>query len=252
MSWAHLARPATITTDNKTKQPQGGAVARTSLLWDLPTRLFHWVLTLCLVGSWITAEAGFDWTEVHFVLGYTSLSLILFRVVWGFVGTRHARFANFLVGPSAVLASCRQLFSRKPTAAVGHSPIGGWSVLLMLLLVGVQATTGLFISDDIFYAGPYNGVVSSSLAGTLASIHHTNFVVLQVVVSIHILAIIWYAAGKRSNLLKPMLSGRNPALGDTHVYSSQLRRALLVITVVGILVTLLVQLAPPPPVADYY
>lgn len=206
---------------------------------------------LCLIGSWITAEAGFDWTETHFLLGYTSLGLVLFRVVWGFVGTTHARFGNFLRGPKAVLSALGKLFSTKPADSVGHNPLGGWSTVLLIALVGVQAGTGLFISDDIFYAGPYNGVISSDLAGNLAGIHHLNFTLLQVFVGIHIASVLWYQFGKRSKLINAMWHGRKTLpqqQAAQAISSSRLVRALLLITIVAVAVTLLVQLAPPPPV----
>jgi cytochrome b len=243
-------RRATITTVNKTKSATSG-----SLIWDLPTRLFHWLLALSLCASWITAEAGFDWTETHFLLGYCSLTLILFRLVWGVVGTTHARFKEFVRGPRTVLRSIPALFSRKPSTSAGHNPIGGWSTILFITLILTQVCTGLFISDDIFYAGPYNGTISSSLAGTLASVHHTNFMVLQAAVVLHIAAIAWYAVGKKSNLVKPMISGRkilSAADGSVSIGSSRLAKAIVIFVTAVLLVTLLVQLAPPPVVEDYF
>ena len=226
--------------------------ARGSLIWDLPSRLFHWALVCCLAGSWITAEAGFEWTEWPFMLGYTSLGLIAFRIIWGLVGTRHARFGSFIKSPGATIASVRELFTRKPSTDAGHTPIGGWSVVLMLTLVAVQTGTGLFISDDIFYAGPYNPAVTSATAGTLAEIHHLNFNLLQTVVVLHLVAIAWYRWGKGTNLVTPMFSGRKHSVDPGEAIASSLFwRALLLLVVVAGAVTALVQLAPPPP-ADIY
>jgi len=224
-------------------------------VWDLPTRVFHWLLAVCLLGSWATAEAGFDYTELHFLLGYTSLTLILFRIVWGFVGPRHARFSSFLSGPAATITSLRQLFSRQPRAGAGHSAIASWSVLAMLLLVATQASTGLFISDDIFYAGPYNGVVSSATAGQLAGIHHLNFNLLQAMVLMHLCAVGWYRLGKKIDLVGPMLHGHKqlPAeLLEQAIDSSRTGVALIVLISAVLAVTALVQLAPPPPMPDYF
>ena len=123
------------------------------LVWDLPTRVFHWWLTLSLVASWITAEAGFEWTQWHIYLGYCALGLVLFRLMWGVVGTRHARFGSFLRGPFQVIRYARTLPEASAPAYAGHNPLGGWMVILLLLLVAVQAVTGLFISDDVFFAG---------------------------------------------------------------------------------------------------
>jgi cytochrome b len=203
----------------------------------------------------VTAEAGFDWTEVHFYLGYTSLGLIAFRVIWGFVGPRHARFSSFMRGPRATLEAIQDLPRKQASAVVGRGALGAWSTVVILGLVATQATTGLFISDDIFWAGPYNTVVSDDTAGFLASVHHTNFNVLQGMVVLHLLTITWYAIGKRQNLVAPMLHGKKP-LDATQQYeaieSSMILRALLVGAVVATAVTLVVQLAPEPALDDYF
>ena len=181
--------------------------------------------------------------------------MIVFRLLWGFVGSHHARFASFLAGPSATLRSIGALASTEPSNAVGHTAIGGWSAVLMITLVLIQAVTGLFISDDIFYAGPYNGIISSSTAGTLASIHHLNFTVLQVVVGIHLCAIAWYRLRKRTNLVLPMITGRKhlPQAQDDQVrVNASGWLAIVLILLVAGAVTALVQLAPPPPVPDYF
>lgn len=210
---------------------------------------------LSISGSWITAEAGFEWTETHFLLGYFSLGLVVFRIIWGFVGPHHARFNNFVAGPKRAGASLPQLFNRQPATSVGHNPIGGWSVIAFLILVAIQASTGLFISDDIFYQGPYNAIVSSDMAGTLARVHHVNFTVLQTFIAAHILVIAWYAFGKHSNLVRPMISGKKrleePQLAYA-IQSSQLAKACIIAALVTLLVTLVVQLAPPPVVDDYF
>lgn len=226
-----------------------------TLIWDLPTRGFHWALVICLAGSWLTAELGFDWTETHFILGYTSLGLIVFRIIWGFIGPPHARFSAFLRGPASVFASARQLTNRNPSSYIGHNPIGGWSTVVFLMVVAVQATTGLFISDDIFYAGPYNAVVSSSTAGDLAGIHHLNFNLLQGLVIVHLVAIIWYQWGKRTNLITPMVTGYKKLASDeakhaiSHLY---VWRGLLLGLIIAAAVTALVQLAPPPTPVDFF
>ena len=224
-------------------------------MWDLPTRVFHWALAICLLGSWATAEAGFDYTELHFLLGYTSLTLILFRIIWGFVGPRHARFSNFMSGPAGTITALRQLLSRRPGTDAGHSAIASWPVLAMLLLVAAQAATGLFISDDIFYAGPYNGVVSSATAGKLAGVHHLNFNLLQTMVLLHLGAVGWYRLGKKTDLLGPMLHGRKHLPTEQleqAIDSSRTGVALIVLTLAALAVTALVQLAPPPPMPDYF
>ena len=221
------------------------------LVWDLPLRLFHWALVVCLAGSWITAEAGFDYTELHFYFGYTSLGLIAFRLVWGFVGPRHARFSQFLRGPRAVSAHARSLLSREPSSTPGHTALGGWSAIVLVLLVGGQAVSGLFVSDDIFYAGPYHGAVSGGFADAAAGWHHTNFDVLVVIAAIHILAVLWYAWRKRQNLIGPMIHGRKPVAERDAIPHSRLVTGLLLAVTVGAAVWALVAFAPPPPIPDF-
>lgn len=243
-----------MTRDNPEVKKQSQPAPK-SLVWDLPTRLFHWLLVFCLAGSWITAEAGFDWTETHFLFGYASLGLITFRIIWGFIGPTHARFSSFVKGPTHVVNSARTLLNRTPSTYVGHNPISGWSTVLFLAVVATQATSGLFISDDIFYAGPYNGIVSSDTAGELARIHHLNFNVLQALVLIHLIAIIWYQWGKRTQLIKPMITGRK-ALPVEHaeqaISHNFVLRAVVLGSLVAATVIALVQLAPPPAPMSFF
>lgn len=221
------------------------------LVWDWPTRLFHWLLATCFVGSWVTAEAGFDWTEVHFLFGYTTLGLVVFRIVWGFVGPAHARFSRFLKSPSVVIDYGRSLFARGTAPSVGHNPLGGWMVVVLLVVVAVQASTGLFLSDDIFYAGPLNPLVSGALADRLAGIHHLNFNVLQGFVALHVVAIGFYGLWKRQNLVTPMLTGRKQVCESNEIASSQTGKALILALVVAGGVWALVAFAPPPVVIDF-
>ncbi len=246
MAWAKLARHATITTENKSNAQTQGA-----LIWDLPTRLFHWLLVACFAGSWITAEAGFDWTEIHFLFGYTTLGLVLFRISWGFLGNRYARFSNFVAKPSTVAKSIPEMLDTTSERHAGHSPYGGYAVVLLLYFALAQATSGLFISDDILYTGPYNGVVSNDLAGTLAWFHGLNFTLLQIMVGAHLVAILWYRLRKREALVMPMLLGYKRASFESALPVSALK-AVGVILVCAAVIILLVQLAPEPSFDDYY
>jgi cytochrome b len=219
------------------------------LVWDLPLRLFHWLFALSLGASWATAEAGFDWMEIHFWLGYWTLGLLAFRIIWGFVGPKHARFTSFIKAPSALWKYLRGLFSGASTQTVGHNPAGGLMVIIMLALVGVQATTGLFATDDIVWSGPYNGAVSGETAETLTSLHHANFNWILAAVALHILAILFYALVKKQNLVHAMVTGHKPALHVPEheaITSSELVKALIVILVSAGAVWWLVSSAPPP------
>ncbi len=219
------------------------------LVWDWPTRVFHWALGTCVLGSWITATA-FDLLEYHMLIGYVTLGLLAFRLLWGFVGPRHARFSSFVTGPRRVFAYLRDLPRRSAPMAAGHNPLGGLAVVVMLALLAVQAGTGLFASDDLFYLGPYNGAVSGDLAEWLTSVHKSNSDLLLVAIWVHIGAIAWYAFGKRQNLVGPMITGRK-RLRDVGaaaaIASARGRLAVALALLVAFAVWLLVTLAPPPP-----
>lgn len=174
-------------------------------IWDLPTRLFHWLFAASVIGAFITVKVGGLWMDYHLLFGYATLGLLVFRVLWGILGSRYARFSHFLKGPAALLR-----YMREPRRQAGHNPLGGWSVLAMLIVVGVQVVTGLFASDGIFTEGPLASRVSGELSDQLTSIHHANEVVIMILVGLHLLAIVFYAVFKRQNLTTPMITGTAP------------------------------------------
>jgi cytochrome b len=137
--------------------------------------------------------------------------LVSFRIAWGFVGPRHARFASFVSGPRALAAYLRQLPARQPALSAGHSPLGALAVLAMLLLLAVQALTGLFANDTIFNNGPLYGYVSGALSDRLTGLHKANFDWLLVLIGLHLAAIAFYALWKRTNLVRP--DGHGPQAG---------------------------------------
>lgn len=201
------------------------------LVWDLPLRLFHWLLVTSIIASYVTAKLGIDWMQWHFYLGYGTIGLLVFRILWGFFGPRHARFSSFIHRPSAVWLYLRNMLNKGSVRSIGHNPVGGLVVLLMLLLLAVQAGTGLFTTDDVVWAGPYNSAVSSATASTLSTLHNINFNIILGVVGLHIAAILFYALYKKQNLVVPMVHGHLPAaLVPEHeaISSSQLFKALVV------------------------
>lgn len=184
---------------------QGGGTVATQV-WDLPVRLFHWTLVLLIAFSWLSAEM--DWMTWHLYSGYAVLALALFRVIWGFVGSTHARFGDFLYGPGAVIAYIRTLPSRTAAKFAGHNPLGGISVVLILLCVLVQTGTGLFSNDDILTEGPLYKHISKELSDWLTTIHKYNFNVLLALIGVHVSAVLYYLVYKSENLVKPMFTGR--------------------------------------------
>lgn len=182
--------------------------------------------------------------------GYATLGLVLFRVLWGFFGNRYARFQTFVKSPLTALKSFPDLIDNTADKHTGHSPHAGYAVLLLLYFAGAQAVSGLFISDDILYAGPYNSVVSNDLAGTFAWYHHINFTLFQIMIAVHILAIVWYRLRKREGLTLPMLTGKKAS--GTGAERVNPVRAVVVIVLCVSAVAALIQLAPEPSFDDYY
>ncbi len=182
-------------------------------IWDLPVRLFHWVMVALFAFSWWTAENDhLDW---HFLSGYANLGLLLFRVYWGVVGSTTARFASFVKGPRALLSYARQLLARPGKISLGHNPMGGWSVLAMLLLLLTQVGLGLFAIDvDGVEGGPLSNLVSFETARRMSSLHGLLFNILLIVVGLHVAAILFYLFYKRENLIVAMLNGRKRVAGD--------------------------------------
>ena len=220
------------------------------LVWDLPTRLFHWLVVLTLIGSYFTAKPGTEWMNWHMRLGYLMIGLLLFRLVWGLIGPRHARFVNFIKGPTSILA-----YLKGGLKTVGHNPMGAGMVVLMLILLLVQVTTGLFSTDDIAFVGPYNPSVSHDLTEKLTAIHHKNFNLILAAVVLHLCAIVFYTFVKKERLVPAMIHGHKPAEHvpeQEAIPSSQLLKALIVIAIAGGCVYWLLHAAPPPPASIDY
>jgi len=171
-------------------------------IWDLPLRLFHWLLVMAVIGSFVSVKLGGNAMIWHGRFGYLVLALIIFRLVWGFVGTHHARFAHFIKSPQVILA-----YLKSPTETPGHSPVGAISVLILLGLFLAQALAGLFASDDIAFDGPLAKYVASTWVELLTAFHRLNEWVLLALVAMHIGAILYYKYAKRINLISAMITG---------------------------------------------
>jgi cytochrome b len=178
---------------------------RTVRVWDLPTRIFHWALVACICGSVVTSQIGGNAMPWHFRFGYSIASLLLFRIVWGFVGGRWSRFASFIYSPATVVRYLRG--SREPEHTVGHTPLGAGSVFAMLAILVAQVGTGVLSDDEIAAAGPMTRFVSGATVD-LATHYHKGIgkYVLLGLVALHITAIVFYLL-KRENLLQPMMGG---------------------------------------------
>lgn len=178
-------------------------------IWDLPTRLFHWVLAATVAGAFITVKVGGSWMIWHSRLGYLALTLVLFRIVWGLAGGRHARFVNFVAGPAQILAYLRRPADSR--GAAGHSPLGALAVLAMLGMLGTQAFIGLFAYDEIAFQGPLALRVSEALSLQLTGLHRQAEYPILALVALHLAAVAWYRLRHRQRLTRAMLTGDKPA-----------------------------------------
>lgn len=172
-------------------------------LWDLPTRLFHWLLVLAVTGSLVSVNLGGTWMLWHERFGLAVISLLSFRLAWGVVGSTHARFHEFVPGPASIVA-----YLKGEWQGLGHNPLGALSVLAMLALLGFQAVTGLFATDAIAFNGPLYRAVSSSWNDTITSWHKLTEWFIYGLIGLHIASVLFYTLVKKDNLVAPMITGR--------------------------------------------
>jgi cytochrome b len=174
-------------------------------VWDIPTRVFHWSLAVLLVVSWQTYEL--DMFQLHKLSGYAVLTLVLFRIAWGILGSDSARFSRFIQGPGAGLRHLRGFGRAEPDEELGHNAAGGWMVLFLLLIILVQAATGLFSDDGILDRGPLARAVDPAVSDWATRIHAWTFNVILAAAALHIVAVLAYALLKGHDLITPMITG---------------------------------------------
>lgn len=175
-------------------------------VWDLPIRWFHWLLVLAVIGAWVTGTN--EIMAVHPYIGTFVLGLILFRLIWGIVGSSTARFGYFLKGGRAVWQDFKSLPRRKvKDNVIGHSPLGGWASLGLIAILGFQALSGLCVSDDIIYDGPLVQFLPSWLAEWLTTAHNFVGEILPYIIGLHVGIILFYWLYKRDNIIRPMIKG---------------------------------------------
>jgi len=233
--------------DSDVRAQDNETLLRPIRVWDLPVRLFHWTLVAAFAGAFITNRLGVSYFKYHVWCGYTVLVLVSFRILWGFVGTYHARFRNFVRGPITTAAYAHALVSRAHAHLAGHNPLGAWMVIFLLGALFIQAASGLFSTDDIINAGPYYAAVTKETAASLSSLHRRLFYWIAFAVLLHIAAVVAHKFFDGSDLIRAMFSGRK-RIGDSNIPSSQPASAVLALgllaTVVIVLVTI-IYVAPP-------
>ena len=210
-------------------------------VWDLPSRLFHWLLVILVAVSFTTGNIGGNAMQYHEWSGFAILILLVFRITWGFVGSRTTRFSDFVKGPAAVWRYANALVRGHSECYLGHNPLGGWSVLAMLLALLIQAATGLFANDDIITAGPLYLWVSKPVSDWLTGVHRLNRYLVIVLAATHVFAVLFYLLVKHENLIKPMISGiKHWAGGDTAPPAAPTWLAAVMAAIVGFLLYFIV------------
>ena len=176
-------------------------------VWDVPVRLFHWLLLALLGFSWWSGDQGGNWMEYHAWSGCAILVLVLFRIVWGFVGSDTARFVHFVRSPRVSYAYFRSVLQRRPRVYLGHNPLGGWMILSLLLMLLVQAVTGLFGNDDSDYDAPLAHWISHDTSSLVTALHAYNFDLLLGLVGLHVAAVLTHQLLRRDDMIKAMFTG---------------------------------------------
>jgi cytochrome b len=206
-----------------------GTAPRIVLVWDIPVRVFHWLIVALVAAAYATWRL--NWMVWHGWVGDALLTLLLFRLLWGFFGGETARFSRFLTSPPIAFRHLKYALRREPDRQVGHNPAGGWMVLILLVLLLAETLTGLYIANDIADEGPLTEVVPAWAANAIESSHAILWDALLAAIVLHVLAIAGFAAIKGQNLLRPMITGTKvlPASIATPQAGSLARAGLLLL-----------------------
>lgn len=186
--------------------------SRKITIWDLPTRLFHWLTAALVLAAYLTWRL--DWTDWHARIGDAVLTLVTFRLLWGFFGSDTTRFARFLATPRAALSHLAHVLRREPDRQIGHNPAGGLMVLLLIALLFGETLTGLYLNNDVTDQGPLTEFVPARIANAITALHWIFWDALLTAVALHVVAIVVNAAAKGQNLVTPMITGVKTLPGD--------------------------------------
>lgn len=202
-------------------------------IWDLPIRLFHWSLAISFIVSVLSIEV-YDNIEVHFISGLIIFALIIFRIIWGFLGTSTAKFSSFYPSLSSAY---RYIKTKNKTDTIGHSPIAAFAVYALLLALFVQSFSGMFSDDDIYFTGPLNRFANTDMVSTMSVVHFYTSKLLFILVALHLIAIAWYFFKKKENLIKPMITGGKEVDDDSaSLLTQSINRASAKLFIVSVLI----------------
>ncbi len=234
--------------ENSEEAPASLAAQKNTLkIWDLPVRLFHWGLVAAFVEAYTTHYLGATYFKYHTWCGYSVIVLTMFRLVWGLVGTYHARFINFVRPPVATAHYIASMIKKTDARHAGHNPLGGAMVIILLMALLAQAFSGLFSNDEIFNLGPLYGYVSDDLSLSLTSLHRQLFYWILGAVILHIIAVCLHVFFKRDNIVKAMLTGEKNAAGlegVKEITSSRIGLAIIIVITLSTALTWLIYSAP--------
>lgn len=202
-------------------------------VWDLPLRVFHWLMALAVLSAVITGELGGNLIDWHGRIGLLLLGLLVFRLIWGFIGSTHARVASFFPTPARIAA-----YLKGQWQGIGHNPLGALSALALLGALAMLVVTGLFANDDIAFQGPLFSLITKDFSDKLSGWHALSFNALMVLVPLHLAAIVYYARVKKHNLLVPMLTGKKvvPKTHAVELSGGGVVRFVAALTIAGVTV----------------
>ena len=187
--------------------------SKTIRVWDLPLRCFHWLLVISIVSAYITSELGGLWLDWHSHGGTFTLALVVFRIIWGFIGSTYARFSSFVPTPTRLRA-----FFSSTRPGIGHNPLGALSIIAILSVILIQAGLGLFaMNDEIEFHGPLYELVNSTWSERLTAWHSLNFNVLLLLIGMHVSAVAYYTWIQPKTLVTPMITGNTTVGPEVHV-----------------------------------
>lgn len=205
-------------------------------IWDSPIRIFHWALVINIVAAWYTIENRL--IDLHQIAGFSLMALLIFRIIWGFIGSTTSRFTYFITPPLTALKYLKLSLQQKTHHEVGHNPAGGWMVLIMLIVISTQVITGLFANNDLGFSGILSDYVKKETSDFLTQLHQLNFDILMGIIWVHLVAVFFYVLVKKDNLIKAMFTGNKKisSVVEEKLYFSSPLLAIIILSLICIFI----------------